>query len=186
MRDDAAALYDDAFGPKFAVAAPDAAKRLSLLSSSLNLSFAFAAIAEDRLVGLAGYKTNAGSFTDGIALGTLTKHLGGLRGIWAACVFSLYERSLKSGELLMDGIVADASARGNGIGTMLLESLVSFARESGYDSVRLDVIDTNPDARRMYERNAFIATSTENFGYLRWFLGFGSSTTLVRKTQTGG
>jgi len=185
MRDDAAALYDDAFGPKFAVAAPDAAKRLSLLSSSLNLSFAFAAIAEDRLVGLAGYKTNAGSFTDGIALGTLTKHLGGLRGIWAACVFSLYERSLKSGELLMDGIVADASARGNGIGTMLLESLVSFARESGYDSVRLDVSDTNPDARRMYERNAFIATSTENFGYLRWFLGFGSSTTLVRKTQTG-
>ena len=54
MRHDAVALYDDAFGAKFAVAAPDETKRLSLLASSLNLSFAFAAISDDRLVGLAG------------------------------------------------------------------------------------------------------------------------------------
>jgi ribosomal protein S18 acetylase RimI-like enzyme len=116
----------------------------------------------------------------------LTKHLGGLRGIRAACVFSLYERTLKSGELLMDGIVVDANARGSGIGTMLLDALVTFASDSGYTSVRLDVIDTNPRARRMYEQNSFVATSSESFGYLRWLLGFGGSTTLVRDAQSDG
>lgn len=186
MRDYAAALYDDAFGPKFAVAVPDPAQRRSLLKSALNLSFSFAAIVDNRLVGLAGYRTAAGSFTDGMTFRSLTRHLGWLRGIWAAGVFSLYERPLKSGELLMDGIVVDANVRGNGIGTMLLETLVAFARDSGFDSVRLDVIDTNPAARRMYERNDFVAISTENFGYLRWFLGFGAATTLVRTIASDG
>ena len=182
MLDDAVALYDDAFGAKFAVAVPNTTRRLSLLSSSLNLSFAFAAIAENRLVGLAGYKTHSGSFTDRMTFAVLAKHVGLIRGTWAACVFSLYERSLRPGELLMDGIVVDANFRGNGIGTLLLDSLTTFAENSGFHSIRLDVIDTNPNARRMYERNAFVATKTEHFGYLRWLLGFGASTTLVRKT----
>ena len=183
MRDDAATLYDDAFGPKFAVAISDDVQRRSLLTSSLNLSFAFAAIADNRLVGLAGYKTKAGSFTDGITFESLTNHLGQLRGVWAACILGLYERSLEPTVLLMDGIVVDESNRGRGIGTLLLEALVAFACESGYASVRLDVIDTNSGAQRMYERNGFVATATEDFGFLRGLLGFGGSTTLYRHIQ---
>ena len=86
----------------------------------------------------------------------------------------------------MDGIVVDASARGRGIGTRLLNELTTFGKSNGYETVRLDVIDTNPSARRMYERNGFTATRTESFGYLRWLLGFGASTTLVRQTADVG
>lgn len=191
MRASAAALYDDAFGSKFAVAIPSGEERAALLADSLNLKFAFGAmangrLANGRLVGLAGYKTRDGSFTDGMTYNALLKHAGPLRGTWAALVFSLYERSLTPGQLLMDGIVVDASMRGHGIGTRLLNELTTFARSSGYGTVRLDVIDTNPNARRMYERNGFTATGTERFGYLRWLLGFGASTTLVREVQNGG
>ena len=182
MRSSAAGLYEDAFGAKFAVAISSSAQRVALLADSLNLVFAFGAIEGDRLVGLAGYKTPEGSFTDGMTYNTLLKHAGWIRGNWAALVFSLYERSLTSDQLLMDGIVVDASMRGQGIGTRLLNKLTAFGRSNGYNSVRLDVIDTNSNARRMYERNGFIATQTENFGCLRWLLGFGASTTLVRET----
>lgn len=182
MRASAASLYDDAFGEKFAVAISSGEQRLALLVESLNLAFAFCAIEENRLVGIAGYKTRGGSFTDGMTYKALLKHAGLVRGNWAALVFSLYERSHNSGQLLMDGIVVDASARGRGIGTQLLNELTTFGKSKGFNTVRLDVIDTNPDARRMYQRNGFTATRTENFGYLRWLLGFGASTTLERKT----
>ncbi len=183
MRLAAVSLYDDAFGAKFAVAISSAERRLALLHNSLSLRFALGAIANGELVGLAGYKTESGSLTDGMTYSTLVQCLGWIRGSWAALVFSLYERSLKPQELLMDGIVVDARMRGRGVGTMLLEELTAFAASNEYDSIRLDVIDTNPKARRMYERNGFVATHTESFGYLRGFLGFGASTTLVRDVK---
>lgn len=186
MRSSAAALYDDAFGAKFAGAISSREQRLALLADSLNLAFAFGATENNRLVGLAGYKTRQGSFTDGMTYNALLKHAGLIRGNWATLVFSLYERSLTSGQLLMDGIVVDASARGRGIGTRLLNELTTFGKSNGYETVRLDVIDTNPCARRMYEPNGFTATRTESFGYLRWLLGFGASTTLVRQTADVG
>lgn len=183
MRPDAVALYEDAFGPKFAVAIPRESDRIDLLSESLNLDFVFGAFSSGQLVGLAGYKTETGSFTDRMTYQTINKTVGMVRGTWAALVFSLYERSMKSGELLMDGIVVKQSARGRGIGTQLLDAIASFAKQEGFQSIRLDVIDTNPDARRMYERNSFTATKTEHFGYLRWLLGFGASTMLIRSVS---
>ncbi|CAJ2376226.1 MAG: hypothetical protein IBGAMO2_240005 [Arenicellales bacterium IbO2] len=42
--------------------------------------------------------------------------------------------------------------------------------------MRLDVIDINPRARRLYERKGFVAVSTERFAWLRWLLKFGGAT----------
>jgi ribosomal protein S18 acetylase RimI-like enzyme len=78
----------------------------------------------------------------------------------------------------MDGISVAPTARGGGIGTKLLLRIKEFAEAEGYQSVRLDVIDTNHAARRLYEREGFIAISTYRFPYLRWFLDFSAATTL--------
>lgn len=179
MRAEAVSLYEEAFGPKFAVAIPDTQRRLELLAASLNLDFALAALSDGKLVGLAGYSTESGSLTDGITFTRLLKMLGLIRGLWAALIFSLYERKQDPHVLLMDGIVVAEAKRGSGIGTKLLDELNTFAKQNEFDSIRLDVIDTNLSARRMYERNGFVVTKTEHFGYLRWLLGFGASTTLV-------
>ena len=65
MRPTAVSLYDDAFGAKFAVAISSPQRRIALLENTLNLRFAFGAIANDQLVGVAGYKTDAGSLPTG-------------------------------------------------------------------------------------------------------------------------
>ncbi len=184
MRSAAATLYHDAFGAKFAVAVSSFEKRIAVLQNSLNLRFAIGAVIEGELIGLAGYKTTEGSLTDGITYRTLIRSLGPIRGTWTAFILSIYERTSPPHELLMDGIVVDAGMRGLGIGAMLLDKLAAFASSSGYSSLRLDVIDTNPRARRMYERNGFISVGTEHFACLRWLLGFGASTTLVRDVST--
>ncbi|MEP3478540.1 MAG: GNAT family N-acetyltransferase [Fuerstiella sp.] len=181
MRETAVDLYAEAFGKQFSVAVPDPESRRKLLLSSLNLTSGFAAIIDNQLVGIAGYKTQSESFTDGMTFEVLFESVGETQGVWAASIFSLYERTLEADELMIDGIAVKSSTRGRGIGTKLLNAVVSFAKESGFLSVRLDVVDTNSAAQRLYERHQFTVTSTESFSTLNWLVGFDAMHTLTRK-----
>ena len=179
-RFEAAELYEAAFGPKFSVAISSKQSRLQLLADTFHLEFAFAAIWNGELVGLAGFHSQNGALTGGLKYTSLLDHVGFIRGNWAAMIFSFYERKLSPNEMLMDGISVRPDMRGKGIGKQLLYLLAEYAKNEGYSQIRLDVIDTNPNARRLYERCEFIPTKTEHFGDLRWLLGFGASTTLIR------
>lgn len=183
LRDDAARLYDEAFGGKLALAIPARDARIELIARSFLPEYGIAAIEGDALVGLVGFHTAEGSLTGGMDFRGCVAMLGPMRGMRAALVFSFYERAPKPGQLLLDGIAVRASARGRGVGTRLLAALYDIALSEGYNELRLDVIDTNPAARRLYERNGFIATETARFNYLRWLLGFGASTTMVRRVS---
>lgn len=179
----AAQLYDVAFGSKLSLAVPDEKRRIDMLAKGFVLEHSISAITNGKLVGLAGFSTPDGSLTSGIEYRSLLSDLGFLGGNRAAAVFSVYDRESHKGELLMDGIVVDASCRGQGVGTRLFTSLIKLATERGYSTIRLDVIDTNPDARRLYERLGFVAKKTERFEFLRWLLGFGASTTMIYSLQ---
>ena len=179
LRNKAAILYDEAFGKKLSVAVSNQERRLALIADSLLLPFSIAAMVDDELVGLAGFQTREGSLTKGMTLGKMFQHLGFLGGIRALIVFSLYERKPFESELLMDGIAVSQKMRGMGVGTKLLSELKQYAKEHKYTSIRLDVIDINTSARRLYEREGFVATKTEEFKFLRWLLGFGASTTMT-------
>lgn len=186
FREDAVLLYEEAFGAKFRVAIRSRERRLRVLSESLCLSFGIAAILEGTLVGVAGFKHGKESLTGGMTFRRLIQVLGFFPGLWAAFVFSLYERSGLSGQLLMDGISVREDARGRGIGGNLLEQVERYAAAQGLSSVRLDVIDTNPGAKRLYLRKGFRVTAAEPFEYLRWFFGFGGSETLVKQLDSVG
>jgi len=175
----AAALYDEAFGEKFKAAISSESARLGLLEETFVGRFAVCATVDGTLVGLAGFHTVDGSLTGGIDSNELVSRLGIFRGVRAALVFSLYERGLKPGELLMDGIAVRQAYRGRGIGSRLLAEIVDYAGTHEFSCVRLDVIDTNSGARRLYERSGFTAVKSESFPYLRWLLGFGGVTTMT-------
>ena len=126
-----------------------------------------------------------GALTGGMTFGLLRAQLGLPGAIRAICVLALFERALTNGQLLMDGISVSPKARGSGIGSSLLRQLKEHARLEGYRTLRLDVIDTNPAARRLYERVGFVATGTAQFPYLRWLLGFGAATTMEYDVHAG-
>ena len=179
LRTEAAALYDEAFGAKFSVAIKDTEQRIQLLADTLMLPYALAAISEGKLAGLAGFQTPEGSLTKGITFQKLRQHLGLWKALRAAFIFGLFERTAEKGELVMDGITVSSDMRGKGIGTALLTMLKEHARSLGYKQIRLDVINTNPAAKRLYERQGFEATRTEEFKFLEKLLGFSAATTMV-------
>jgi ribosomal protein S18 acetylase RimI-like enzyme len=86
----------------------------------------------------------------------------------------------------MDGIAVAPDVRGRGVGTLLIEEVAAVAAEQDCREVRLDVIDTNPRARALYERRGFTAVRTESTPYLRRLLGFGAVTTMHRPVEADG
>jgi len=169
-------LYCDAFREKLSPFLGPIERAAQFLAMGLNSDRAFVALRDGDVVGIAGFKlSNAGLFEPSVGQ------------FWREYKFSapvrmlglaLLEREEVADCLLMDGIAVRDDARGKGIGTRLLRAIEGHARSLGKHSIRLDVIDTNPGARRLYERFGFRAGETSGVGPYRVLFRFRSATTM--------
>lgn len=180
LRAQAARLYWEAFGGKLGrVLGPDQ-RALQFFERVIRGDLCFSAVGDGgELIGLAGYKTPAGSFAGG-SWDDLTEVYGPLGGRWRGGVLWALGREVDNDRFLIDGICVARAHRGKGVGSRLLAALYQEAAERGYGAVRLDVIQDNFRARALYERQGFRAVRTEELGVLRFLFGFASSTTMVR------
>ncbi|WP_284466934.1 GNAT family N-acetyltransferase [Actinomadura madurae] len=160
-------------------------KAVSFLTAHLNADRAVCALLDGQLVGLAGYQLDGRALTGGSASAVLRAY-GHLRGLHRLLLLTLFERHPVPGQLVMDGIAVDAGIRGRGVGSLLIEEVAAVAAEQDCREIRLDVIDTNPRARALYERRDFTAVRTERTPYLRGLLGFGAVTTMRRPVEANG
>ena len=174
----AATLYWAAFGAKLGKLLGPQARALDFLERIMDPQFALTARTGGALVGLAGFKTTQGSLVGG-QLADMSRSYGWVGTLWRAPLLAVLERDLDPGILLMDGICVSPEARGKGVGTLLLREIMAEAARRQLEQVRLDVINTNPHARRLYEREGFVAQQTQSIGPLKWVFGFGSSTTML-------
>lgn len=181
QRGTAAQLFWDAFAGKLGFVLRPAPRALAFLEAVLDPAFAIGASAPDgTLLGLAGFKTREGALADG-SLVQLCSTYGALGGLWRALLLEGLERTVEPDGLLMDGIFVSAAARGQGIGSALLQSVFDKAAQDGLKKVRLDVVDTNPRARALYERMGFEAVSEEKTGPLRHVFGFSAVTRMEKR-----
>ncbi len=63
-----------------------------------------------------------------------------------------------TGIAAMTAMWVDPSFRRQGIGDLLVKTLIEWARSGGYSQMSLWVTDVNADAQRLYERNQFVRT----------------------------
>ena len=62
------------------------------------------------------------------------------------------------GRVILVAMFVSPSARGRGVGERLVRAVVDQARADGADDVRLQVVETNDAAARLYQRCGFVAT----------------------------
>ncbi|SDE84853.1 Acetyltransferase (GNAT) family protein [Celeribacter baekdonensis] len=171
-----AALFWEAFKAKLGLLMRPEETALQFLTQVADPSHALSVLDDEgTLLGVAGFKTDTGSFVGG-GLSDLAQAYGWLGALWRAVGLSLLERDLQPGVLTMDGIFVAPHARGLGIGTTLLQAIKTEAAAQGCHAVRLDVIDINPRARALYEREGFVAQKTKQIGPLRHLFGFQTAT----------
>lgn len=186
QRPEAARLYWEAFGGKLGrVLGPEDRAR-HFFQRVIRGDLCFAAVDETgRLIGIAGFKTPAGSFAGG-NWADLVAVYGPWGGRWRGGLLWALSREVDNDRFLVDGICVARTHRGQGVGSLLLAALYREAADRGYRSIRLDVIRDNWRARALYERHGFLATRTESLGPLRYLFGFASSTTMVRPLGAPG
>lgn len=80
--------------------------------------------------------------------------------LWVKSIIlkSINDKSEMDG-LYIQNISVDALARGEGIGTKLMNFVNEFALQNGYSSLWLDVAYNNPKAKKLYEREGFVEVS---------------------------
>jgi len=175
----AAELFWEAFREKLAPVMKPETQALTFLRTAVDPSHAISAISDQgALLGIAGFKTADGGFVGG-GMRQLGEAYGLFGGLWRGVVLSALDRPVEPGSLLMDGIFVSESARGQGIGTLLLDAIKRKARALGSSNVRLDVIDSNTRARALYMRQGFVAVETSETGLFRHVFGFRSSTRMI-------
>ncbi|SFR33103.1 GNAT family N-acetyltransferase [Litoreibacter janthinus] len=179
QRDHVSRLFWGAFSDKLGSILGPEDKGLRFIRRVLQPEFAISAIEDGQLLGVAGFKTSDGGLVAG-GLSDLTPIYGTFGGVWRGLVLDRLERKLEDGQLLMDGIFVDEAARGKGVGTALLGAILGHARDHGYTEVRLDVIDKNPRARALYEREGFTPRGEVDAWPFHRVFGFRKATTMVR------
>lgn len=179
-RDRAVGLYWQAFGTKLGRVMGPVPRAWAYLHRVMRLHSAFAALDGDgQLIGIAGYRTPQGTFAGG-TLANLRDIYGRAGASWRATLLWQIAKGPEHGDFLIDGVCVDAGARGQGIGTALMDAICAEARAQGFAAARLEVVDTNVQARRLYERLGFVAIETQRIGVLRHVFGFAAATTMVR------
>jgi len=131
-------------------------------------------------LGVAGFKTVDGALVGG-TFGDMARVYGWAGAAWRVALLAALERDTENVRFLMDGIFVAPEARGQGVGTGLLDAVAAEAQRRGYAEVRLDVVEGNDRARALYEREGFRAVATQSTGVLRHVFGFRSATTMVRR-----
>ncbi|RYH10573.1 GNAT family N-acetyltransferase [Tropicimonas sp. IMCC6043] len=173
-----AALFWEAFSGKLGRLLAPEDKALRFIASALNSDHALCAVSgEGVLLGVAGFKTATGGLITA-GFGDMARVYGLLGAAWRGPLLDLLDRPLGDGQLLMDGIFVTCAARGQGIGSALIAAVMAEAARRGMAEVRLDVVDSNPRARALYERIGFTPTEQKELGIFSRLFGFRHATTM--------
>ncbi len=154
LKSPAAELFLEALSEKFIPILGKKDKAKKLIELSIEPGNCFYAEEDGKLLGLLAFQTKEGSFLNP-SLKELIQLYGIYKAIFKAIGLSMLQHKTKNKELYIEAIAVTEFARGKGIGTKLIEALTEFAHNQGYKYLTLQVIDTNPRAKELYEKLGF-------------------------------
>jgi len=175
----AAQLYWQAFGPKLNRVLGPERRALPFVARAIRQDHVLAAVDGDRLLGICGFKTAKGAFVSADAR-AMRDSYGAMGSAWRRYALGLLVQDTDNTRFLIDGLCVAEGARDRGIGSALIESVCDLARRRGYSAIRLDVVDSNRDARRLYERRGFRAVGLQSARAAAPLFGFAGTVTMVR------
>ena len=153
------------------------------LASNIATDKCIVAICNGKLVGIMGIQTNKRGFVNP-KLKTMVRIYGNFGGILRMGGLAILHHTIGTDELYVDGVAVASEMRGKGIGSHLFELLEQAVLKKRIKTISLEVIDTNPRAKALYERLGFVAVKTQTLWPLNLFVRFSfRSATLMIKTM---
>ena len=148
-------------------------KTLAIYNKSLKNDQVFYALLDGNVVGLIGLQYKNKTFLE-FKYRDLRKYFNPLRSYFIYRIYKLTSPKIKDDVLRIDSIAVDKSFRSMGIGTQLINKVFEFAKNKGFKEVVLEVINTNPKAKELYERIGFKEKKIVRYYFLTRSAGFSS------------
>lgn len=174
-------IYYEAFRRKLQPLVGRPLETMRVLTAGLNLGMAIGVQVDGTLLGVAGLHSRQGIFSR-VGFQASIQHLGLLRGLYAWAVLNLFGTGADCPpeHLRVAALAVDGAARGQGLGSRLLEAVFAKARREGFRAVRLEVVDTNHGARQLYERLGFRVVETHVYPIRPGWLGFSGDHVMIK------
>lgn len=185
LLDSATNLFLTAFEEKFTPILGDKTKAISLFKASIIPANCLSAVEDGKLLGVLAMQTDTQKFMD-ISYENLKTHYGLVGGIIKAAGLMLLQHHPKPKTMHIEGIAVEDFARGKGVGTKLLDELMAIAVSENFETMTLEVIDTNPRAQKLYERLGFVVQKRSNIWPLNKMIGWGFNESIYMKYKVNG
>ncbi|MCD4848819.1 MAG: GNAT family N-acetyltransferase [Candidatus Aegiribacteria sp.] len=147
---------------------------LRILRKSANYDQGLYAIHKSGIIGAVGMNSRKKRFYY-FEWKVLLEEFGFIGASWRSIIQKYSADSLKDTELYIGSIAVAENYRGKGIGTKLLDAVKDLARNNGFESIILDVVDTNPRAFDLYKRYGYEVIKKRKFGFITRSAGFSFS-----------
>lgn len=148
-------------------------KALAIYNESLKNDQVFYAFLNGNVAGLIGLQYENKNFLE-FKYKDLRKYFNPLHSFFIYKIYRLTSPKIKEDVLRIDSIAVDKSYRGMGIGTQLINKVFEFAKKRGFKEVILEVVDTNPRAKALYEKIGFKEKKIIRYYFLTRSAGFSS------------
>jgi GNAT superfamily N-acetyltransferase len=156
---------------------------MHILARSFCADRGFYALEQGKVIGVVGFEGRDGRRFVELTWTVLASEFGWFGASWRYAwikVMHRFERP-SANTLRVEALAVAESARGQGVGTLLLNRVLDHARKCSYGAVALEVVDTNPRARRLYERLGFVTLKTAWYSPITRRAGF-TRVAYMRKT----
>lgn len=181
QRFDAAKVFYQAFQRKLSPLLGGEEGAVEIIADNIDPERCIAAIADNRVVGIAGLSYGGRRFAN-FRRTTFIRRFGLVAGYFRYVTYAAFNVPDAPGEIVIDGLAVEEASRGQGVGTRLLEATFQHGLANRMSTVKLTVVDTNPEARRLYERLGFTAVKTRSYpDFMAHAAGFSQEITMVKK-----
>ena len=155
-------------------------KAIAIYNRSLKNDQVFYALMDGNVVGLIGLHYKNKNFLV-FKYRDLRKYFNPLQSYFIYKINKLTSPKIKDDVLRIDSVAVDKSFRNQGIGTQLINKVFEFAKNEGFKEVVLEVNNTNPKAKELYERIGFKEEKIVRYYFLARSAGFSFEYTMSYK-----
>ena len=175
----ASELVYEAFQKKINSVIKEKEKAIRIITKSINYSAGFYAVYENSLVGIAGTQSKGNRFIK-VKFSYFHEEYEFFKALIKKIYFNFDSiGTIKNDELELTALSVQKEMRSRKIGTKLINSIILYAKNNGYKKVILTVVDTNPLAKKLYEKIGFNKHKTKKYGFLTRSAGFKEVTHMV-------
>lgn len=172
LRNQAAKLLYESFYIKMRVLIKEKDKAFRLIRAATNYESGFYVILDNKLVGIAGIQSKGNKYFN-VKFSDLLKEFSFFTTLPKFIRFKLESMSFpKDNELEIVALSVQKDMRGKNIGTSIINEIIKYAKEKEFNRLSLTVVDTNQDAKRLYERIGFSITKIVKYGFITRSAGF--------------